>query len=931
MADIPIPLIEDGPSAQPDGETNGRTSRHPTPILRSAAAQWANINGGSARKNLDGVTQQSSPDLNNVAAVSGVFDVAGQERVQGTSPDWGYPTLRSASTPRRRRRRSSSRTRYCYDVAGEAPPQDDFNTPSFKAAFRDIKTVVSNVAEVLGSGLLHNDADSTIVSHLHENARALAGFQCPSTRTVGFVGDSGAGKSSLINSLLDAKDLARMSNSGRACTCVATEYRFHEEINLAVQVELFSLDECLKQLTDLLQSYRNFKLNHGSMSPEERQFFQDDSELAQDTFRAMFGGRLGDEAFLIEKPEDAVLETFKAWTEEALGSQDTNMMPGLTLRECSDRLTRLASDRTSPDEMATWPYIRKVKVFLNAHILSKGLILVDLPGLRDLNAARRNVTERFLLKCDDIFVVCNIDRASTDLAVKNVFALAKSAGLSRVGIICTKSDIVNAEEAQKDHPEPDAQQICRLREAVDVESKELDELAIDLQALEDQPSLSAIDKDERNDLYQQQSEARKLKEAADFKLLRHLIEIRNRNVSHTLKESYGPLAPNQEVPVFCAGNKLYWDHRDKDRSVALPYLKLSCIIDIRRHCISIMSASQHRAAVQYMRLSVHALLATIQVWLQSGAGDADLETKQGIRGTLDVLEAQLRRDLTSSTSVVNTIVRFLKLSFDEKVHRRHRFSDWSQTAQKACKDWSMWHHSTYVAFCRNYGIHHTNKVGYHNWNEEAIKGMVRDIHEPWKELLLTVQQQRGASVDLFKSMVERVTGYLESELGDFPDAAEPLTQAIESQLSIAANTVDEAFGCFEEQVSCLCVYAFSSIRTSFIGHTMESAYRESSFEHGRDSHERRKDIIGRKLSQESIFRQLMKRCRERFHHLANGIQKTIRDNLADHMDVIHGVLEIRSQNAAQEGERDVHLRVRVDEAVRSARARHASILASIAA
>lgn len=128
-----------------------------------------------------------------------------------------------------------------------------------------------------------------------------------------------------------------------------------------MQVELFSLDECLKQLTDLLQSYRNFKLNHGSMSPEERQFFQDDSELDQDTFRAMFGGRLGDEAFLIEKPEDAVLETFKAWTEEALGSQDTNMMPGLTLRECSDRLTRLASDRTSPDEMATWPYIRKVK------------------------------------------------------------------------------------------------------------------------------------------------------------------------------------------------------------------------------------------------------------------------------------------------------------------------------------------------------------------------------------------------------------------------------------------------------------------------------------------------------------------------------------------------------------------------------------------
>lgn len=97
---------------------------------------------------------------------------------------------------------------------------------------------------------------------------------------------------------------------------------------------------------------------------------------------------------------------------------------------------------------------------MNAHILSRGLVLVDLPGtfhslhtcslfltelaqtgLRDLNSARRNITERSLIDCNEIFAVCPIGRAITDIGVKEVFALAKQAGLSNVGIICTRSDV----------------------------------------------------------------------------------------------------------------------------------------------------------------------------------------------------------------------------------------------------------------------------------------------------------------------------------------------------------------------------------------------------------------------------------------------------------------------------------------------------------
>lgn len=101
-------------------------------------------------------------------------------------------------------------------------------------------------------------------------------------------------------------------------------------------------------------------------------------------------------------------------------------------------------------------------MFSNAHILSTGLVLVDLPGesghgppseavliqdfdvtigLRDLNAARRNITERYLLNCNEIFSVCRIGRAVTDESVHDVFQLARRAHLSNVGIICTYSEV----------------------------------------------------------------------------------------------------------------------------------------------------------------------------------------------------------------------------------------------------------------------------------------------------------------------------------------------------------------------------------------------------------------------------------------------------------------------------------------------------------
>ena len=112
----------------------------------------------------------------------------------------------SSPTPSRRRRSGSAIIRKIHRVEDEEPPKADM--PQVQKALTTALSCVSNTASVLSSSSLHLEPDST-THKLYQEALTLSQFQLPSSRIVGLIGDSGAGKSSLINSLLDKTDLAR--------------------------------------------------------------------------------------------------------------------------------------------------------------------------------------------------------------------------------------------------------------------------------------------------------------------------------------------------------------------------------------------------------------------------------------------------------------------------------------------------------------------------------------------------------------------------------------------------------------------------------------------------------------------------------------------------------------------------------------------------
>lgn len=822
--------------------------------------------------------------------------------------------------PTGRNRRSSSRVNFQpHNVREEKPPQDRFHEPAFQQAFRNAKALMGSLAGVLGSSSRHLEPDSAI-QHLRQTAQNLATFQCPPTRVVGLVGDAGVGKSSLLNSLLDVHGLARVSIVGLACTCVATEYSYHEADTFVINVEEFTDEELRQQFTEMVANYRHNHLHLEEIEiREDRRGSERLAKLARDTFSVMFRGRFNT-ALLTSGQESGVVETLLSWARERnpLARQSIANTP----EECSAQLTQLTSEEASPQGPAIWPYIKKISVLLNAHILSKGLVLVDLPGLRDLNSARRATTERYLLNCDEIFAVSPIGRAITDEGVMSVFGLARQARLSNVGIICTRSEEYPAEEARGDWKGEQAMRIQDHMDVIRTAERDLGDMRERLAELNDfGEDLLDGEEEEKTRLYQSLERQRLTVENRKLELQRYLVIQRNTLVTAELTARYRSQVPDGTLRVFCASNKTYWEHRDQTPvEQALPFLQLSGILDIRRHCMALVSESQLRIALKYMQDEVPNLVSRVELWVQSGAGSADAEQKQAVRATLDQLEAQLRQKFHGRTSPVYALPNLLASDFNENIYQHRNINRWTRRAVNAGYRWDGLNHSTYAAFCRHYGIHTTTAAGYRNWNEEAIETMVRDLSDPWDTFQRVLQDRSNMVVTFVRDALGSATDRLSDLPDDYDDTISPLFHALKSCQRLLAAEVEDICAIFEGRISELRTKALTGLETAFFSQGMKEAYTSANRISGTGSWARKKSTINGKLAQEEQFRSLMQRSRNRFEGLAGQLQRDVQEKVRERLDVITGILDIlRSDKIVEESERDPEFRMRVAEETQRAK------------
>ncbi|KAF2278876.1 uncharacterized protein EI97DRAFT_372095 [Westerdykella ornata] len=822
-----------------------------------------------------------------------------------------------------------------HQVENEDPPQGLLHMPEPQETLATATKLMTSMADLLSRSNLDGENGSSI-GQLYQAAINLSKSQLPSARIVGLVGDSGVGKSSLINSLLDREKLASTSSSGSACTCVVTEYHFHDKDGFKIQVDYFPLAELKKQFEELLRAYRDCpSLQNESTRTDEDHRDENDGKLLQqkaDLARAIFQASFKEKEMLEQMPivlsgmrfEDAVA-TMAKWAEQLVDRQNCEESFS-NVEDCASRLKQLTSESaaSSPNEASRtcWPFIRKLRVYLKAAILSKGLIIADLPGLRDLNSARRAITERYVRQCDQIFVVAEFKRAITDQSIGEIVKLVGRAGVSKVDIICTASELEKAQLTNAaDEFTAEKGTIQDMKTEIEAHKEEITSLSEEIDKYEQ--DLGNLDQEQQkhySQLRRERSRVKESKEDKKFKLRRYIMQLRNDKVSVGLQKQYRNHSTAKPLKVFCVSNTMYWENREKPAKAALPYLELSGILGLRRYCIEIVAKSRLHAAREFITDAIPAFLGSVELWVKAGCGNASVDGKQRILDAVRVIQRKLDA-LTSPLSKLRSLGLTLADLFDEQIYRRMQSEqEWADAAEDASAEWNGWHWAAYSAFCGHRGNYYTASVGRHSWNGEAMKSMKDDMSTDWDNFKSNVEAQVKA---IEKAVAEAFDNSFKiaRDAADSLSAMETFADTLRHRKFLIRHGIKRAYEKeFQEELSSLDTDAFSPCETAFIGQLMEDTYHKAALESGKGSHQRRKSLITGRFGDMSLFVQHRLLCEETFTRIAQDFQDKLIQIVDEQVGSVKADLKMLSdENAIAESEKDPEFRERVEAALERVR------------
>ncbi|KAK1573927.1 uncharacterized protein LY79DRAFT_640598 [Colletotrichum navitas] len=308
---------------------------------------------------------------------------------------------------------------------------------------------------------------------------------------VGVVGETGLGKSSLINALLGCP-IVPTSNS-EACTAAVCIFGWNYDItdgkNFRGNITFKSYETVEAELDALkaeLADLEDTRKAHGDDPDPEY-----NDRCAQATRQvknvASWSGLTQD---LVRKssPEQIIRSSPAFYTvfrnrRGDISDKTFKPLKAVSRENFIDLLTPYVASSTGKlSGTQYWPLVEQVEIFLRSEILRHGIKLVDLPGVMDALESRAQIARDYSERLEKRIVVTPAIRAADNRAAAELLLSEQETlvldmnDMLKPDSLCvaiTKIDDIDCDSAEKEFPTDDIRRICR--ELKDREEREGDD------------------------------------------------------------------------------------------------------------------------------------------------------------------------------------------------------------------------------------------------------------------------------------------------------------------------------------------------------------------------------------------------------------------------------------------------------------------------
>ncbi|KAL0253313.1 hypothetical protein SLS55_010286 [Diplodia seriata] len=585
-----------------------------------------------------------------------------------------------------------------YNPAKEPLPKKEVNHPSFNEAEKAAKSIPAEIIAIIDQQECSNED----VDYIRDLAKGALTPKYPEGVKIGLRGDSGTGKSSIINSLLGKADIAPQGDDGGACTSVVHEFhKPRRDQPHACEAEIFFLTPAAR-VAILKEWLRDFYI-----------FQHSDAEAGDDVF---------------EKLEEA----------------STTAIDGIFSLLCH-------RDECASRE-AVEKFLTTAQSQEDAGMISK---LKDLPGTSDVNQTRVRASLQFLNNVDYIGVVSKVERVETDANTHRylIDAFRRKRG-ANVLLVATGSESVNTKPHYLNK---------RISMAAPVDAANLTTLkgqlemtALDLQKI--QKELRIANRDRDRDAVESLAEEERVLEFQELslgaKLSEYCVHMRNTKVSHTVGKKYFDLTKDPlPLPIFCVSNTEYAVHTNGYKRKDMPKMSVGATgIPALRAFLHGLPATRNFHAFQHHRkLVLPSLLNNLEMTCSQTKLMRRDELQEIILSALHPASEEIRRTFEAfwSTAIVPGIAKIKTNRAAYADHAKNQLSRWTQ-----------WANATHRAFCSHHGNWRTKKVGAHDWNGIMLEPLVKDVEKDirgWDEasIALTVELSDKLNV-LLTDLISRL-------------------------------------------------------------------------------------------------------------------------------------------------------------------------------